>query len=312
MKIVFMGTPSHAIPVLRSLLDSSHDVVAVYSKPDAPSGRGKRQQIHLLAEYADECALPVFRPSSLTSRLVEQEILGHAPDVIVVAAYGLILPDNILNLPTFGCLNVHPSLLPKYRGSSPVSSAILNGDDDTGVTIMQLDSGVDTGPIVENKVVKIELLHDAISLTQKLFEEGAVILADVLSKLDIGLIDVRSQTETGASITKKLVKEDGEIDWDLSAVRIERQIRACRPWPGTFTYWNGKLIKIIEGSVVEVKAHSSYPTGTVVSFTDDNYVISTGDGVIGIHRIQMEGRIVMNASNFVLGYKDFVGSQLGR
>ena len=137
-------------------------------------------------------------------------------------------------------------------------------------------------------------------------------MVDVLSKLDIGLIDVRSQTETGASITKKLVKEDGEIDWDLSAVRIERQIRACRPWPGTFTYWKGKLIKIIEGSVVEVKGHSSYPIGTVVSFTDDKYVISTGDGMIGIHRIQMEGRIVMNASNFVLGHKDFVGSQLGR
>lgn len=306
-----MGTPSYAIPVLRSLLDSSHDVIAVYCKPDAASGRGKRQQAHPLAEYAEECRLPVFRPFSLTSGSVAQEILGHAPDVIVVAAYGLILPDNILNLPAFGCLNVHPSLLPKYRGASPVSSAILNGDDETGVTIIQLDNGVDTGPILANKVVKVESIHDAINLTEKLFQEGADILVEVLSKIDIGLIDVSPQTEVGASITKKLVKEDGEINWDLGAARIERQIRACRPWPGTFTYWKGKLIKIIEGSVVDSKAKLSCPAGTVVSFTDNRYVISTGDGAIGINMIQLEGRSVMSASNFALGHKDFTGSQLG-
>lgn len=306
-----MGTPLYAIPVLRSLLDSSHDVVAVYSKPDAPSGRGKRQQSHPLVEYAEEYKLPVFRPSSLKAGVVGQEILRHAPDVIVVAAYGLMLPDNILNLPVFGCLNVHPSLLPKYRGSSPVSSAILNGDDETGVTIMQLDNGVDTGPILANKVVKIESLHDAINLTEKLFQEGADILVEVLSKLDRGSIDVSPQTEIGASVTKKFVKEDGEINWCLGAYRIERQIRACRPWPGTFTHWKDKTIKIIEGSVVDHKAISSYPPGTVVSFMDDKYVISTGDGAIGVNMIQLEGRSVMSASSFALGHKDFTGSQLG-
>ena len=307
-----MGTPSYAIPVLESLSDSSNDVIAVYCKPDALSGRGKHSKTQPLAEYANRLRLPVFQPRSLTLKSVEREMLEHSPDVIVAVAYGLILPDNILNLPTFGCLNVHPSLLPKYRGPSPISSAIFNGDEETGVTIIQLDQGVDTGPIVASKPVPIDSSQDTIGLTQMLFQAGAEMLENVLTDLHGGCLTVRPQTEDGASFTKKLVKRDGEIDWSLSAVGIERQIRAYRPWPGTFTYWNGKLIKIIEGFVVVMEGQVSSPPGTVLDFADGRFVVSTREGALGIHKIQLEGRNVASASDFVLGYKDFIGSQLGR
>ncbi len=307
MKIVFMGTPAFAVPVLSKLFDVGHDIVAVYSQPDRPSGRGKKLAPTPVKQFALNNGLKVRQPKSLRSEEVQAELASLSPDVIVVAAYGLFLPPPVLGLPPLGCLNIHPSMLPKYRGPSPVVSAVLNGDEGTGVTIMKLDEGMDSGPILAQRKVQVGDDETAPELTERLFGLGGDLLVEILPLWESGHVEARPQNDSQATITSLIKKEDGEIDWNVSAEEIARMVRAFQPWPGTFSYWNGKLVKIISASA----ADGDLPPGRVVTLKDDGLGIGTGDGVLKVTSLQIEGKKAMSVREFSQGHPQFVGTELG-
>ena len=311
MKIIFMGTPDFAVPVLSALLDAGHDIVAVYTQPDKRSGRGKQLAATPVKRYAQDRGLPVRQPASLRPPQVQEELASHSPDVIAVAAYGLFLPAGTLEMPPLGCLNVHPSLLPRYRGPSPVASAILDGGPVTGVTVMKIDEGMDTGPIVARRETTIVPKESAQELTLRLFQMGASLLVEVLPAWERGEIQPCPQDDSQAAVTRRLSREDGEIDWGLDAVRIARQVRAYQPWPGSFTRWRGRLLKVIDASATESPDATPSPPGSVVSLPDRGIGIATGDGVLAVRRLQLEGRRVVDTAEFVQGYPDLVGSTVG-
>ena len=307
MRIVFMGTPDFAVPVLSRLVEAGHDIAAVYSQPDRPSGRGRKLVATPTKQFAEERGIEVRQPKSLRSEGECAALAELGPDVVVVAAYGIFLPPEALKIPPLGCLNIHPSLLPRYRGASPVVSAILNGDRETGVTIMKLDEGMDSGPVVVQKEVRVADIETAPELTRWLFGLGADVLVEALPGWGSGSIRTKPQDENQATITSLVKKEDGEVDWNCSAAQIARMVRAYQAWPGTFTHWGGKLLKILEAS----SSAGSVPVGHVVELGNDRVGIGTGDGVLSIGKLQLEGRRSSDARDFVQGYPDFVGSKLG-
>ena len=311
MRIVFMGTPDFAVPVLSALLDAAYEVVGVYTRPDKPAGRGKQPMASAVKQHALARGLPVFHPVSLRPQQVQRELASLSPDVMIVAAYGLLIPSGILDLPPLGCLNIHPSLLPRYRGPSPVASAILNGDPVTGVTIIKLDEGMDTGPIIACQETPVGPQENAEDLTTRLFQMGASVLMEVLPQWMRGEIRERVQDETQATVTRRLSREDGEIDWGLGAVHIARQVLAYYPWPGSYTRWMGKLLKVIDASAIELEAATSHPPGVVVSLPDGGLGITTGEGILEVRRLQMEGRRGLGAREFAQGQRDFPGSTVG-
>ncbi len=312
MRVVFMGTPAFVIGVLSSLQDAGQQVVGVYTQPDRPSGRGKRPTAPLVKRFSLERGLKVFQPTSLRAKGVHEEMASLSPDVVVVAAYGRILPSAILDVPPLGLLNIHPSLLPRYRGPSPVSSAILNGDELSGVTIMKLDEGMDTGPIVAQRETQIRPHENAESLTTRLFAMGAELVVEVLPRWQRGELTARAQDESGASVTALLSRKDGEIDWGQPADRLARQVRAYHPWPGTFAHWRGRLLKIIEASAEGTEAGTATPQGRVIALEDGGFAIGTGRGLLVVRKVQLEGRRPLDAQEFVRGNHDFVGSTVGR
>ncbi len=308
LKIVFMGTPAFAVPVLDALVDAGHSVVGVYTQPDRETGRGKRLAPPPAKQAALEKGIPVFQPKSLRrDEGARRALISLGPDLIVVAAYGLFLPPEVFSEPRLKTLNVHPSLLPKYRGPSPVASAILNDDEVTGVTIMQIAEGMDSGPILAQRRTPIAPDETADALAARLFQTGAQLLVEVIPKWKRGEIQPQPQDESQATLTKLLSREDGEIDWQRLADYIARQVRAYHPWPGTFTRWQGKTLKVIEASAAEGDA----PPGQVVSLSDDETGVGAGEGVLVLKRVQLEGKRAVSAREFVQGYHDFVASQLG-
>ena len=308
MRIVFMGTPDFAVPVLSRLAEAGHEIAAVYSQPDRPAGRGRRLVETPTKRFAGEYRIEVRQPSSLRSEAECAGLASLSPEVVVVAAYGLFLPPEALEIPPLGCLNIHPSLLPRYRGPSPVVSAILNGDDETGVTIMKLDEGMDSGPLLAQAKVQLGSRETGTELTRRLFDIGADLLVDTLPGWASGDIPAVPQEESRATFTTLVKKEDGEIDWTHDAVRTARMVRAYEPWPGTFTHWDGKLLKILGATST---AGSASP-GHVVGLNDGGIGIGTGDGVLAVDRLQMEGRRPSDAQDFVRGYPNFLGSKVGR
>ena len=308
MRIVFMGTPDFAVPVLSRLMEAGHDIAAVYSQPDRPAGRGRKLVPTPTKRLAEEYEIEVRQPKSLRSKAEFAGLASLCPDVVVVAAYGLFLPSEILQMPPLGCLNIHPSLLPRYRGPSPVVSAILNGDDETGVTIMKLDEGMDSGPLLAQARVPIAERETGPDLTRRLFDLGANLLAETLPGWASGSIQASPQDESRATYTTLVKKEDGEIDWTDNTERIARMVRAYEPWPGTFTHWDGKLLKILDAKWVD----GATSPGHVVGLDGSGIGIGTGDGLLAVDRLQMEGRRPSDAQDFVRGYPAFVGSELGR
>ncbi len=305
-----MGTPGFAVPVLEALVSAGYEVAAVYSRPDRPSGRGKRTSPTPVKAAASGMGIPVFQPLSLKSSEVQREMAVLSPDVIVVAAYGLFLPREVLDLPSHSCLNIHPSLLPRLRGPSPVSTAIVEGETTTGVTIMVMDEGVDTGPVLAQRRTPIGEGETAEVLTSRLFQMGARLLVEVLPDWVEGRIRARPQDESDATITRLLTRDDGRIDWRMSAEQIARRVRGYAPWPGTHTYWSGKTLKIIEASHDD-RGDAKRP-GTVVKPDDGDLIaIATGDGTLGVSRLQLEGRRESNARDFLQGNGSIVGAQLG-
>jgi methionyl-tRNA formyltransferase len=255
--------------------------------------------------------LNVLQPVNLKSVETKTQLAGLKPDAIVVAAFGQILPPSVLEIPPFGCLNIHPSLLPKYRGVAPVPAAILNGDEFTGVGIMLLDKGVDTGPILTNVRVPVLMQDTAGSLMEKLSHTGAQLLLDTLPGWFREEIKPQPQNNADASYTKMLTKEAGEIDWKLPAVQIWRSVRAYQPWPGCYTRWQGKQLKILEA--VPLDGGENQESGSVVVVKDGAAALGviTGDGILGVIKVQLEGKKVVTAKEFLNGQRQIIGAVLG-
>ncbi len=312
LRVVFMGTPAFSAPVFRRLLEAGHQVVGVFTQPARQTGRGRRLSPSPVKQAALERGIPVLQPASLRNdSSVVDELASLSPDVIVVAAYGLFLPTEFFELPTHGSLNVHPSLLPKYRGPAPVVTTILNGDDVTGVSIIRLIERMDAGPILAQRETPVGAAETSEELTPRLFELGAGLLIDILPDWASRKIIERPQDEQKATATHLLSREDGEIDWSNSADYISRQVRAYDPWPGTFTRWQGKTLKIIGATAGEVEDASTGSTGEVVALGDGVAVV-TGAGPLLLSELQMEGRKPAPVGDFLQGHPDFVGSHLGQ
>jgi methionyl-tRNA formyltransferase len=309
-----MGSPEFAIPSLQGLVGDGYEVAAVYTRPDKPAGRGRNPVYAPLKVAALSLGLPVAQPVNLRGPEALASLAALRPDVIVVAAYGLLLPPDILALPRWGAINVHPSLLPRWRGASPVAAAILSGDEFTGVSIMLLDAGMDTGPVLARAQVPVSPQDDAESLTGKLARLGAALLDEALAAWSRGEITPRPQDEAGVTICRTIKKEDGEIDWRAPAPEIWRLIRAFQPWPGGYTRWRGKKLDILEAR--PLAATGTFQPGEIVPlpgqplFAGLAFGIATGEGVLGIARVRLEGKRDMKAVEFQRGRHDLVGAWL--
>lgn len=301
-----MGTPDFAVPVLRGLVDAGHEIAAVYSRPGRTGGHGRQGQASPVQRFAEERGMETRQPESLRSESARAELQGFSPDAVVTAAYGRFIPAALLSIPPLGCLNVHPSLLPRYRGPSPVVSAILNGDDVTGVTIMKLDEGMDSGPILAQREVSIQVGETGMELTHRLFDAGAALLVEVLPGWASGRVRAAAQDERLATTTTLVKKSDGEIDWSLPAEDIERMVRAYRPWPGAFTHWDCRLVKIVDARASEGTAAN----GEVVALDGGRIGIGSGRGMLEVERLQIEGGREMGAREFLLGRDGFAGAIL--
>ncbi len=306
-----MGTPEFAVPSLAALLRSSYQVVAAYTQPDKKAGRGQSVAFSPVKQLALSQGLEVVQPDSLKVAGTVEKLASFAPDLMVVAAFGQILPPEILALPKFGCLNVHPSLLPRYRGASPIATAILQGDEITGVTIMLLDVGLDSGPILSQREVSISADDTTGSLAVKLAQAGAQLLMETLPLWIDVRIQAQPQEESRASYSKVITKGDGEMDWRLPALDLWRRVRAFAPWPGCYAWWRGKRLKL--GKVVPLYGEKSGEPGRVIALSPSapaTVGVETGDGVLGLLRVQLEGKREMSAAEFVRGQREFIGSNL--
>jgi len=307
MRLVFMGTPEFAVAPLRNLVLNSYEVAAVYTKKDKLAGRGQALSFSPVKRGALALGLKVVQSGSLRKPEALVELASFAPDVIVVAAFGQILPPEVLNLPRFGCINIHPSLLPRHRGTAPVVSTILAGDVWGGVSIIQIDEGLDTGPILTRAQVLVRDDDATASLSERLSLMSAHMLADVLPQWTRGDIKPQPQDNSLATYFKPIAKEAGEIDWKLPAVEIWRQVRAYQPWPGSFTRFNGRVLKILQAWPIECESPND--VGTMVALGKGCGVV-TGSGILELHRLQIESKQAMSAADFLRGQHGFIGAAL--
>ena len=310
MKIVFMGTPHFAVGALQAIIDAGHEVVAVVTQPDKPKGRGKEMQSTPVKQCAIAANILVFQPKKIKNEESIEILRSYRADIFVVAAFGQILSKEILEMPRFGCINIHASLLPKYRGAAPIQWAIIDGERETGVTIMQMDAGIDTGDMLMKKVVPIANDETGESLDGKLMRAGAELIVEVLPKIEAGEITPVKQSEEDSCYAKMLNKQLGSIDWRSSAISIERLIRGLNPWPSAFTYLNGKTLKIWEAEVVF--ENTKEPAGTIINITKDSFTVSTGEGKLRVMDVQLEGKKRMRAHDFLLGNQIKIGCSLGK
>ena len=307
-----MGTPTFAIPVLAGLTNiSDSEVVAVYTTPDRAAGRGRNARTSPIKDYAVELGIQVKQPETFRSDEVRAELTALQPDAIIVAAYGKLLPKSVLDVPKMGCLNIHPSLLPRHRGPSPVATTILNRDRVTGVTIMLLDEGMDTGPLIAQHEFFLQGDENTDDLTKALFELGARLLVETIPKWESGEIQAENQDESLASVSRKLERSDGLVDWSLTADELERRARAFTPWPGLFTNWNESNLKLVDVSYHGVDS-SKWEPGTVFQSDDPEIpaVVATSEGFLGLKTIQLEGKRPVSVKDFLNGAPEFIGSKL--
>ncbi len=310
LKIVFMGTPEFSATTLKYLIANQCEIIAVYTQQDKAAGRGRAVAASPVKSIASEAGIPVVQPRNFRKPATALELAAMRPDLVIVAAYGQILPQAILDVPRYGCLNVHPSLLPKYRGVSPVASAILAGDEFSGVSVMLLDAGTDTGPVLAQAQVPITAADTTGLLSDKLARIGAQLVVSILPSWVKGHLTPRPQNAALASYCHKLNKEDGEIDWGLPASEIWRRVRAYNPWPCAYTAWQGKQLKILEAKPVPAIA-GALP-GQVVDVHDKpvGFGIATGEGTLGISIVQLEGKKAMAAGDFLRGQRGLLGAML--
>lgn len=309
MNVVFMGTPDLAVTVLDAIVQSSHNVTAVVTREDKQKGRGKELSMPPVKAYALEHDIPVFQPVKIKTEEAVATLRSFDADIYVVAAYGQILSEEILSIPKKGCVNVHTSLLPKYRGSSPIQWAIIEGETQTGVTVMQMDAGMDTGDILFTQKVAIDPKETGGSLHDKLADTGAALIVKALDEIEKGNVNPVKQDSAQATYTKMLDKGMGNIRFEAGSARIERMIRALNPWPSTYTYLHGKILKIWAAEVFPEK--STEAPGTVIRVDGSAFFVKTGDGVLKITEVQLEGKKRMSVKVFLLGAKIQAGDVLG-
>lgn len=308
-----MGTPSPVVPVLHRLHSMPDiELVAALTPPDRPRGRGRQPEPPPVKEAACRLGIPVLQPPNLRGDSIQSQLAGLVPDVIVVAAYGRLLPPPVLGMPLRGCLNIHPSLLPRHRGPSPVATAILEGDEVTGVSLMLLDEGMDTGPVVARSEVPLDGTETAGELTNRLFDLGGQLLETHLGAWVSGELEEEAQDHSLATVTRKLERTDGLIDWSRPAPELARRCRAFTPWPGLYSEWQGKVIKVLEASAVPDLDPPRTPPGRVVtSLPSGGLNVMTGCGLLTLKRVQLEGRRAVTAEEFVRGYPEIAGASLG-
>ena len=303
------GTPDFAVGALEALVEAGHEVVAVVTQPDKPKGRGKEMQQTPVKACALKHNIEVFQPVKIKTPEAVEVLKGYGADLFVVAAFGQILSKEILDMPKFGCVNIHASLLPKYRGAAPIQWAILDGEKETGVTIMQMNEGLDTGDMLTKVIVPIEDTDTGESLFDKLAEAGAKLLIETIPQIEAGTLHPEAQDDSLSTYAKMIKKEMGLIDWKKEAVVLERLVRGMNSWPSAYTHFNGKTLKVWEAGV-ELKEAKAEP-GTVVEVTKNSIKVQTGQDLLVLKQIQLEGKKRMDVASFLLGYKVEVGTVLG-
>lgn len=312
MKILFFGTPEFSVPFLKALVDDKRfEVVGVVCQPDKPSGRGNRVVACPVKQFAETIKVHIYQPSSLKVAEAAQTLLSIDADAFVVVAYGKLIPPTLLHAPRLGCINVHPSLLPAYRGPSPMQWAIAQGDTQTGVSIMLLDEGMDTGPILAQETIGIDDNETYDSLVRKVHTIGPRLLLETLDRLGRGEVIPAAQDETQSSLTRLLEKEDGRINWHQSMVDIERKARAYHPWPGAWSVWNraGKELRLKILFMKPADFRADVPPGTV-TVKNNRLFVDAADGTMELCSIQPEGKAAMDAVAFLNGYSDVNGATL--
>lgn len=316
MKIVFMGTPDFAAGALEALIKAEHEITAVVTQPDKAKGRSKELQFPPVKECALRHHIPVFQPVKIKTAEAIAELRKFEADIYVVAAFGQILSQEILDIPKFGCLNIHASLLPKYRGASPIQHVIIDGEKETGVTIMQMDAGLDTGDMLYKKTVEIAADDTFETLHDKLMALGGEAIVEALPLLEKGALIPQKQDSGESCYASLISKSMGEIDFAKAAISIDRLIRGMNPWPSAYTYYRGRQLKIwkavpVSGQEAEGSAKEAQP-GTIVKVTKDAFFVACGDGCLQILELQLEGKKRMSTHDFLLGVKPEAGERLGK
>ena len=310
MKVIFMGTPDFSVGTLEALIEAGHEVVLAVTQPDKPKGRGGKMQYTPVKEAALAHGIPVFQPVKIREAQAVEELRKYNADIMVVIAFGQILPKEILEMTPYGCINVHASLLPSYRGAAPIQWAVINGDKESGVTIMRMDEGVDTGDMINKVIVPLNEKETGGSLFDRLSESGAKLLVETLPMLEDGSAVFEKQPEESTTPYAAMIsKKMGELDWAKSATELERLIRGLNPWPSAFSHLNGKTLKIWEASVEEENGEKKAP-GTVLQADAKGFRIQTGEGILKIDTLQMEGKKRMDAQAFLRGYTVEEGTML--
>lgn len=322
LRVIYMGTPYFAVPALEALvagaapgklLSEGYELVTVITRPDKPAGRGREIVYSPVKQVALAHDLPVWQPGSFKKEENSVALAAYRADLYIVAAFGQILPQCVLDQPRYGTLNIHASLLPKYRGADPIAEAILQGENETGVTIMLLDAGIDTGPMLLQRAIPLDEQDTTGTLTPKLAELGAHTLLEALPLWIDGKITPQPQDEQLATHTRMLTKEDGAIAWDRPAAVIARQVRAFSPWPSAYTHWRGKLLKILAAHALPLKPSAALPSGTVTMTEEAGHTILTvvtSSGLLAVQQLQLEGKKAMSAEEFLRGYAHIVEETL--
>nr|WP_076778676.1 methionyl-tRNA formyltransferase [Lachnoclostridium phocaeense] len=308
MRVIFMGTPDFSVGTLEALVQAGHEVVLAVTQPDKPKGRGGKMQYTPVKEKALEYDIPVFQPVKVREKSCVEKLDSYKADVMVVVAFGQILPKEILELTPYGCINVHASLLPKYRGAAPIQWSIIDGETVTGVTTMQMDEGLDTGDMLLKTEVPLEPDETGGSLHDKLSAAGAKLCVETLKALEEKTVTPEKQGETPTKYARMLDKELGKIDWTKDAASIERLVRGLNPWPSAYTSWEGKTMKIWSAEVVD--RESKAPCGTVAEVTKTDFSVQTGKGLLKVTELQIPGKKRMAADAFLRGYKMETGTLL--
>lgn len=309
MKVIFMGTPEFSVGTLEALIEAGHEIVLAVTQPDKPKGRGKEMQFPPVKECALSHGIPVFQPKKIREPKCIAELKKYDADVCVVIAFGQILPKEILQMTPFGCINVHASLLPKYRGAAPIQWAVINGEEVSGVTTMQMNEGLDTGDMLEKTEIVLDAKETGGSLYDKLAAAGACLCVSTLEKLANHELTPEKQGESTTEYARMLDKKLGRIDWNQPACEIERLIRGLNPWPSAYTDWEGKTMKIWEADVVH--EDSDKKPGTVVEVTKNGFAVQTGKGLLQVKSLQIPGKKRMEADAFLRGYPLSAGMLLG-
>lgn len=311
IRIVYMGTPDFAVEPLEAIIKAGYEVAAVVTQPDKQKGRGKEVKMTPVKECALRHGIPVFQPVKIKEPEAVAELEKYQADLFVVAAFGQLLSEEILNMPEYGCINIHASLLPAYRGAAPIQWAVLNGEKESGVTIMQMDKGLDTGDMLLKRSVELSPKETGDSLHDKLMHLGAELIVEALSKLEKGELVPEKQKDELSSYAKKLTKVMGQIDWSKDAVSLERWIRGLNSWPSAYTFFGGKTLKIWEAQVTEENGAQKAEPGQVVSVSRESFTVACDQGELQILSLQLEGKKRVSTREFLLGYQVEPGMILG-